>query len=695
MKKHSLEVLKNLKVLPIAGIALLAFGAGYLLKSGHEMAPAAEHEDHGSGASEDVAPEFWTCSMHPHIHLQEPGKCPICGMTLIPVYEDKEEEALGPRELKMTAAAQKLAAVEVAPVVRKFVENEIRMVGKVEFDETRLAYITARVPGRLDRLYVDYTGVPVKKGDHLVSLYSPELLAAQEELIQALVTVKNLEDSDITLIKDRVLDTVETTREKLRLWGLSQEQISAIEQNKKPDDHLTIFSPISGIVIHKNVLQGMYVDFGTQIYTIADLSQVWVKLDAYESDLSWIRYGQDVEFVTEAYPGETFHGTIAFIDPILNEKTRTVKVRVNVPNPDLRLKPGMFTRAIVRSRTIGKGKVIDANLAGKWIGPMHPGIVKDEPGNCDICGMPLVSTESLGYKSPEEAAGQVPLVIPASAALITGKRTVVYVRVPAKEGRFEGREIVLGPRTGDYYIVKEGLEEGEMVVVQGNFKIDSAIQILAKPSMMNPTGGGPAQGRQHGVGGSAPGGKAPPKDTGSSEHSGHSSVDEPMKMDMPLKIPSGFKKQITRVYESYLDIPTALANDDLVAAKVAASETMKALGAVDMKLLEGHAHMEWMKRWGQFKQAGKLFQGADLKGMRKGLVEFSAQLPDMIKQFGLGDNENLYVLLCPMAAGGKGAIWLQRDKTTRNPFYGLKMPTCGSVIETLEDPSNPQGGDSH
>ncbi len=691
MKKQLLGILKNMKILPIAGIAIAAFGAGYLLKSSQEMAPAV-HEGHGQSASEESAPEFWTCSMHPHIQLPESGSCPICGMDLIPVY-DENEETLGPRELKMTAAAQKLAAVEVAPVEQKFVENEIRMVGKVEFDETRLAYITAWVPGRLDQLYVDYTGVSVKKGDHLAYLYSPELLAAQEELIQALVTVKNLENSDITLIKDRALDTVETTREKLRLWGLSPEQISAIEQNEKADDHLTIYSPISGIVIHKNALEGMYVDFGTQIYTIADLSQVWVKLDAYESDLSWIHYGQEVKFETEAYPGEKFHGTIAFIDPVLNEKTRTVKVRVNVSNLDGRLKPGMFTRAIVRSRTTAEGKVIDASLAGKWIGPMHPSVIRDEPGNCDICGMPLVSTRSLGYESPRMAADQAPLVIPSSAPLITGKRAVVYVQLNAEEGRFEGREIVLGPRTGDYYIVKEGLKKGEMVVVEGNFKIDSAIQILAKPSMMNPTGGGPAPRHQHGgpEGGSAPAPKAPRLDPDNGKHSGHSSVEESVKMELP----SGFRTQLARFYESYLGLPEALANDDLEAARVAAEETMAALGAVDMKLLEGHAHMEWMKRWAQLKQAGKLFEGADLEGMRKGLTEFSAQLPETAKQFGLGGDEDLYVLRCPMASNGQGAIWLQRDKTTRNPYYGREMPTCGSVIETLASQSNPHGGHDH
>ncbi len=687
--------LKIKKYVSYLSVALLAFAVGYILKV--EPSGPMNHL-HGQTSTMDEKPQFWTCSMHPHIHQPEAGKCPLCGMDLIPVQADDAGSSLGPRELKLSPAAQKLAAVEVAPVERKFVENQIRMVGKVEYDETRMAYITSRVSGRLDRLYVDYTGVHVNKGDHLVYLYSPELLAAQEELIQSLATVENLEDSDIALVKERALDSVETIREKLRLWGLNAEQIESIVVNKKIDDHLTIYSPISGIVIHKNALEGMYVDTGSRIYTIVDLSRVWVKLDAYESDLSWIRYGQDVEFETEAYPGEVFHGPISFIDPVLNEKTRTVKVRVNVPNPDGRLKPGMFIRAIVRSKTTSEGRVVDASLANKWIGPMHPEIIKDEPGNCEICGMSLVSTESLGYILPKDKAEEAPLVIPSSAPLITGQRAVVYVRLHDKEGHFEGREIVLGPRTGNYYIVKEGLEEGEMVVVQGNFKIDSAIQILAKPSMMNPQGGGPAPGHQHG-GSSAPAPKTPPMDSSGGEHSGHSSagttLEEPMKMDMPPKIHSGFKKQLTRFYESYLGLPEALANDDLEAAKMAAGETMTALEAIDMKLLEGHAHMVWMKQWAQFKQAGKLFEGADLEGMRKGLAAFSAQLPETVKQFGLENGEGLYVLRCPMAEGGQGAIWLQRDKATRNPFYGQMMLTCGSVVETLAGQPNPHKGHDH
>jgi Cu(I)/Ag(I) efflux system membrane fusion protein len=188
----------------------------------------------------------------------------------------------------------------------------------------------------------------------------------------------------------------------------------------------------------------MYLKTGDRIYTIADLSQVWVKLDAYESDLSWIRNGQEVEFEIEAYPGEILKGKIGFIDPFLDTKTRTVKVRVNVPNSEGKLKPEMFVRAVL---------------------------------------YPVVA---------DAAEGESLLLIPASAPLITGKRTVVYIKVPGNKGTYQGREIVLGPRTGDYYLVRQGLTEGELVVVNGNFKIDSAIQILAKPNMMSPEESGPA-----------------------------------------------------------------------------------------------------------------------------------------------------------------------------------------------------------
>jgi Cu(I)/Ag(I) efflux system membrane fusion protein len=253
-------------------------------------------------------------------------------------------------------------------------------------------------------------------------------------------------------------------------------------------DHVTLYSPVGGIVIQKNAQEGSYVKTGDRIYTVADLSRVWVQIEAYESDLPWLRYGQKVSFTTEAWPGETFEGTIAFIDPVLNASTRTVSVRVNVDNPELKMKPGMFVSAVAHPLISEDGKVANPSLAGKWICPMHPEVVKDAPGACDICGMKLVTAEELGYVT--QTPTNAPLVIPSTAPLITGTRAVVYVEVPGRETpTYEGREIILGPKAGDYYIVHNGLKEGERVVTQGAFKLDAELQIRAKPSMMSPEDG--------------------------------------------------------------------------------------------------------------------------------------------------------------------------------------------------------------
>ncbi len=495
MKSDGEKTFLRSKPAKIILVVIVAFLAGYFFRSpSQQTQPSPEHE-YSSAPPEQT---WWTCSMHPQIHQPKPGKCPICFMDLIPVATT--EGQVGARTIVFSEDALKLMEVQTTQVKRKFVEAEIRMAGKVEYDESRVKEIAAWVPGRIDRLYVDFTGTLVRKGDHMVYLYSPQLLSTQAELLQAVKAVQESGGGTTELIRRSSIATLEAAREKLRLLGLQKEQIEEIEKTGKPVDHLTIYAPIGGIVIEKHANAGDYVETGTKIYTIADLSEVWVKLDAYESDLAWLRYGQQVEFTTEAYPGEAFEGTISFIDPVLNPMTRTVKLRVNVANPDGRLKPEMFVRAIVRSKVAGGGMVMDENMAGKWICPMHPSIVKTTVGQCDICGMDLVTTESLGYITAEKP-NEAPLVIPASSPLITGTRAVVYVRLVDKEKpTFEGREIVLGPRADDYYLVKEGLVEGEMVVTKGNFKIDSALQIQAKPSMMSPQGGVAPMGHQHGGG---------------------------------------------------------------------------------------------------------------------------------------------------------------------------------------------------
>jgi len=487
----------------MSGIEALRRGIGVVLLVGIGVLGGYMIGASGDGAVGTVAAyageagsQKWYCSMHPQIIRDRRGLCPICEMALIPMPESLTADA-SPRELTISEAAARLMDVQTSPVERRFVPSEIRMAGKVQYDETRVKDIPAWVGGRLDRLYVDFTGTTVRKGDHLVYLYSPELISAQAELLQAVRSVQRAGQTASEYLAKSNETTLEATREKLRLLGLIPAQIEEIERSGKPLTHLTVYSPIGGVVIRKMVNEGAYVTTGTPIYTVADLSQLWVLLDAYESDLPWIRYGQGVQFTTEAYPGEAFTGWISFIDPVLDPTTRTVRVRVDVPNPQGRLRPEMFVRATVRSQVALGGRVMDPQMAGKWICPMHPSVVQPQEGQCDICGMDLVTTESLGYVAAD-APAEPPLVIPDTAPLVTGKRAVVYVKKPGTEApTFEGREVELGPKAGRYYVVASGLQEGEQVVTNGSFKIDSALQIQARPSMMNPQGGVAAPSHPH------------------------------------------------------------------------------------------------------------------------------------------------------------------------------------------------------
>lgn len=275
-------------------LVVITFLAGYFFHELLNQTSSNQEHVHTEEQTIDQASTTWTCSMHPQIRQPKPGKCPLCFMDLIPVTA--EEGEIGERQIAFSQEALKLMEIQTTTVERKFVEAEIRMVGKVDYDETRVKNITAWVPGRIDRLYVDFTGITVKKGDHMVDLYSPELISAQAELLQASKAARNIRNNSSDLMKRTTLATLEAAREKLRLLGLSRAQIDQIEIADEPVTHITVYSPMGGIVINKQATEGMYVNTGTTIYTLADLSHLWIKLDAYESDLPWIRYGQEVEF---------------------------------------------------------------------------------------------------------------------------------------------------------------------------------------------------------------------------------------------------------------------------------------------------------------------------------------------------------------------------------------------------------------
>jgi len=304
------------KSLPKGVWALIAvaFIIGFLIRGGDKGTNGDRAQTMQHVHDEKSQTEWWTCSMHPQIKLPEPGQCPICFMDLIPLQTSDSDE--GPRELKMSPTAAKLAEIATQTVRRSAAQSKVRLSGKVEYDETRVGKITAWVPGRLERLYVDYTGATVKKGDALVELYSPSLYAAQEELLQALKYTQSLGQG---MTRESALITLEAAQEKLRQLGLTADQIQEIESRGTAVDQVKIYSPMSGVVVHKDAIEGMYVSSGTKIYTIADLSQVWVVLDAYESDIPWLNLDQNVEFTVEALPGQVFTGKVVFVDPVLNE----------------------------------------------------------------------------------------------------------------------------------------------------------------------------------------------------------------------------------------------------------------------------------------------------------------------------------------------------------------------------------------
>lgn len=627
------------KILVLA-TALLLTGwlLGALTSSGHKTS------DPSTSAGEAT---IWTCSMHPQVQQPKPGKCPICAMDLIPLSKSGGK-AERPREIAMSESARKLADITTVPVQRRFVEAQTRMVGKVAFAETNLKTVAAYFPSRIDRLYVDYTGIEVKQGDHLAKVYSPDLLAAQAELISAIKFNSN----------------VSAAREKLRLWGLSENRIRAIESSGETSDRMDIDSPLGGIVVTKHVNQGDYVKTGEPFFTIADLSSVWIQLDAYETDVPWLRFGQPVTFEAEAVPGKIFEGTISFISPVVDPVTRTIKVRVNADNPGLILKPDMFVRATAKATLAGEGRVIAPDLADKWISPMHPEIVRDAPGECPICGMALVKAEDLGYSILEDGE-EPPLIIPASSVLRTGKRSVVYLEIPDRDQpTYEGREILTGPRAGDYYIVKEGLMEGDLVVTEGNFKIDSSLQILAKPSMMNPEGDGGAGGHNHGT---------------SPMRISHSGI-------KTYEVGQVFHQLLEGVFADYLGIQEALANDSLEKAQTHSSGLLKALSKVDMAVLDEEAHIAWMGYLAPIRGSAELVREArNLDQARLGFEPLSRVIIDLTRSFQANPGDSAVEAYCPMAFDNKGAPWLQLGTEIRNPYFGAKMLQCGEIRSTLTE----------
>jgi len=568
----------------------LSLGLGVFFGS---QCGSSSHTSHHDVGSVEDSMTTWTCSMHPQVQQPEEGDCPLCGMDLIPQNSSGGDG--GSTHVHLSDSALKLAEVQTSTVQLMTPVQSTRLRGTVAVSETTEFAQTSHISGRIERLMVTYKGQRVEKGDVVAWIYSPELVTAQEELLEA----AKLSDINPSLLR--------ATKSKLRNWKLSEQQIEGILRKGKAQEELPIVADLSGTVMKLNVALGDHLMMGQQLYQLADLSTAWVLFDLYERDLAWVKEGDTVLFSTRTQPDIEYTGSIQFIDPVVNERTRTTKARVLLDNRSGSLRTGQWVSGTVQSSST------DDKM----------------------------------------------LVIPKSAVLWTGTRSVVYQRVQTTSGaEFVMKEVVLGREVDDGYIVQSGLDTGEEIVTNGAFVVDSAAQLRGTPSMMT---------------------FQSTKDDGAmsmSDHSAHMMSTE--QLELSVKSTREFK----RVFQGYMSLKDALVSDDADLAMREASILQGRVQKVSLDELPQNAEEDWLWMQGILTESlSKISKTADLSFQRTAFVVFSKHWIAWMQRIGtLG--ETVYTQYCPMANDNQGASWLSTESNIANPYFGASMLTCGEIEET-------------
>lgn len=540
-----------------------------------------EHEHLG-----DTSSQMWTCSMHPQIMQPEPGDCPICGMDLIPA--ESGGEGLAMNEIKMSKNAMALANVRTTVVGNEMGSNENRITlsGKIKMNEEENAIQASYFDGRIEQLNVNYVGQEINKGQLLATIYAPNLVAAQQELI----TAASLKESQPSLYK--------AVRNKLKLWKLSENQINAIEASGKVRENFPIYATVSGTVSEKLATEGDYVQQGAPIVRVSNLSSVWADFDAYENQLSQFQKGQNIKVVANAHPNLEFDASVSFIDPVLNTQTRTVTVRATLKNKEGIFKPGMFVKGSIQGK----------------------------------------SNSSLEQ-----------LTIPASSVMWTGERSLVYVKKNGNEPVFEMREVTIGNRNGDSFVVVSGLQNGDEIVTNGTFTVDAAAQLQGKKSMMNQVD---------------PETKAMAVTT-----------------DMKMAFPKTFRKSFQEVLTSYLQMKDAYVASDAKQVSTFSKVLLKKLQSIED---DEFGKMEKAHFSNLIQALETISENDNIKNQREHFVVLNENMIPIVKSIQNIESQ-IFIQKCPMANNNKGAIWMSKEKEIQNPYYGTAMLTCGSVIEILND----------
>lgn len=535
--------------------------------------------------------QIWTCSMHPQIRQSQPGKCPICGMDLIPLQMNNNSN-LEYNKIQMSESAIKLADIQTTKVQKSTPIKEIQLSGKIKVNEEKTAVITARFSGRIEKLFINYTGQTINKNEKLCIIYSPDLIKAQKELLE------------VISYKQSNPEYYKAIRNKLKLWSLTDEQINLIEQKSEVQNYFEILAPISGTVIKKNVVIGNYVNEGDVLFEIADLNNVWIELEAYEADLPWIKIGDNLQFEIQSLPGKKLDATISFIDPVINPETRTASIRAEIQNNNNLLKPEMFV----------KGKI-----------KTHLPFSKDA------------------------------LIIPKSAVLWTGNKSVVYVKDQnADIPTFEYREIVLGEDAGNFYVVKEGLSENEEIVSNGVFKVDAAAQLQGKKSMMN-------------------------SNTQNSQSNNITNHNHQL-----FSLNSNTQKILQSLLKDYIQLKDELVADNFEKSKMTSKVLLQDIKKINSSAFKGESKDLFLKFSKEVEERLKRMENAkDIESIRTDFIELSNQFIQFISQFEPLE-QTIYIEYCPMANQNKGAEWISFESEIRNPYFGKSMLKCGKVVREIK-----------
>lgn len=540
----------------------------------------------------------WTCSMHPQIMQAEAGDCPICGMDLIPA--ETSAEGLNANEFKLTKNAMALANIQTSTVGNNTSKDaSIKLSGKIAENEEANVVQASYFSGRIEQLNISSTAEEVSKGQLLATIYSPELFSAQQELI----TASSFKESQPTLYK--------AVRNKLKLWKISDSQIDQIETSQKVKQNFPIYATVSGTVSEKMVEQGDYIKQGQALLKITNLNTVWALFDVYENRIELFKKGQNITITTTAYPNKEFKATVDFIDPTFNSATRTVKLRVVLNNKNREFKTGMFVEGTIENTISDK---------------------------------------------------EQSLMIPSSAILWTGERSVVYFKTNPDEPIFEMKEITIGKQLGEQYEVIDGLERGDEIVTNGTFTVDASAQLQGKKSMMNKEGGKTITG-----------------------HEGHLGMEmSSITKNERLKVSVKFQEQLKMVFNNYIKLKDALVKDDADDVIIEAKNTLSSLTKVDMKLLKDEkAHADWMVLHKEIESSvSSISEETNIKAQRSHFKRLSMHLISAIETFGI--NKKVYSQYCPMADDNNGAYWLSKQEKVINPYFGEAMLTCGEVKQVIE-----------